>query len=154
MGSHSPTASENKSPKGGANAGTATQNGDPAAKKFRPILPRQNAMPELAPKLPTLAPPFGFNPPQNTATGKKVPPSKKSPNAGATGHQPGQQKLANGGPQQQAPQKPSPPQKNQQQSKKVSKNPTPPPPSLPGMGKMLPHPVMHSQNFNVRPCAV
>jgi len=144
MGSHSPTASENKSPKGGANAGTATQNGDPAAKKFRPILPRQNAMPELAPKLPTLAPPFGFNPPQNPATGKKVPPSKKSPNAGATGHQPGQQKLANGG--SQAPQKPSPPQKNQQQSKKVSKNPTPPPPSLPGMGKMLPHPVMHSQN--------
>ncbi|XP_016958579.1 polycomb group protein Psc [Drosophila biarmipes] len=151
MGSHSPTASENKSPKGGAaggaNAGAASQNGDPAAKKFRPILPRQNAMPELAPKLPTLAPPFGFNPPQNPATAKKVPPSKKSPNAAATGHQqPGQQKLANGGPQQQAPQKPSPPQKNLQQGKKVAKNPTPPPPSLPGMGKMLPHPVMHGQN--------
>ncbi|KAH8236960.1 hypothetical protein KR038_001114 [Drosophila bunnanda] len=144
MGSHSPTASENKSPKsgaaGGANSGAASQNGDPsAAKKFRPILPRQNAMPELAPKLPALAP---FNAPQNPAApGKKVAPSKKSPNAGAPASQPGQQK------QQQQQQKHSPPQKNpqqqqQQQGKKASKNPTPPPltPSLPSVTKMMGHP--------------
>lgn len=151
MGSHSPTASENKSPKGGpagvANSTGGAQNGDPAAKKFRPILPRQNGMPELAPKLPTLAPFVGFNPLQNPAAGKKVPPSKKSPNAGAAAHQSGQQKLVNGGQSQPAQQKTSPPaQKNQQQVKKVSKNPTPPPPSLPAVGKMMPHPVMHSQN--------
>lgn len=153
MGSHSPTASENKSPKGGAaggaNSGSASQNGDPsAAKKFRPILPRQNALPELAPKLPTLAPGFPFNSPQNPAApGKKVAPSKKSPNAGATASQAGQQKQQ---------QKHSPPQKNhqqqqqhhhQQQGKKASKNPTPPPPvtpSLPAVGKMMSHPGLPS----------
>ncbi|KAH8253681.1 hypothetical protein KR032_006466 [Drosophila birchii] len=150
MGSHSPTASENKSPKGGAaggaNSGAAGQNGDPsAAKKFRPILPRQNAMPELAPKLPTLAPGFPFNPPQNPAApGKKVAPSKKSPNAGASASQPGQQKQQQQQQHQQQP-KLSPPQKNQQQQhqqqqgKRASKNPTPTP-SLPNVVKVLGHP--------------
>nr|SMS16187.1 Polycomb group protein: Posterior sex combs [Drosophila subobscura] len=157
MGSHSPTASENKSPKsaGQSTPGSATPNGDPAAKKFRPILPRQNAqIPDTAAKLPSLAPAFNFSQPQSQIqTGiKKVPTSKKSPNGGAAVFLPPLPKLPNGG---HPAQKPSPPLKSQQMgAKKTTKNPTPPPSSSPSLGggiqgnhgKLMPHPGLPGLN--------
>ncbi|EDV98533.1 GH23673 [Drosophila grimshawi] len=97
---HSPNSGENKSPKatqsggatGSGSGSNQTLNGDSAAKKFRPILPRQNAVggAELAPKLPNVLPlpPANSNSNNNSSnnnnnnnsSNKKVPASKKSPN--------------------------------------------------------------------------
>lgn len=127
-GAHSPNSGENKSPKagagGGAAAGGASSNGDTsAAKKFRPILPRQNATPtptlapsphaELQPKLPQVLPPNLSFPASNNV--KKVPASKKSP--GGAGANPSGGKLH------------ITPPKSSPGARKAGKQPTPPPPS-------------------------
>ncbi|KAL7738625.1 hypothetical protein ACLKA6_006917 [Drosophila palustris] len=120
-GHHSPSG-ENKSPKSQAatNGGAAAGSNDAsAAKKFRPILPR-----ELAPKLP---PAFNLAP-------KKVPASKKSPNNGNANKlsNPVAAKLSNNN---------SPP------SKKHCKVATPPPTTVATTAKMPPpHPQLPNLN--------